>query len=198
MKLTRDFMLLIVAALHVKGSVGKPQHHLRRQTVAVSTNGRLQAYGQIMSGDSHADACIELPTAAYNQVEKNLVLGDCKSSSSSGWRFGHNGQIHSEWNDEYCIQTAAHEGAHLKLLPCDAKNDNPLQIFVYHNHGRAIRPKSNNKLCVTYEGNHADIGTDKLVLKECNKIEFQRHWIGPFPRSTDDNGQQETLEEGSV
>jgi len=191
MKLPQTLSLLVIAAIHISGSYGNPQNLRRR--VATAADGMLYTYGQIMSGDSRIEACIELPTTAYNQIEKNLILGDCKMSSG-GWRFGHHGQIHSEWNDDYCIQVAAHEGAHLKLLPCDT--DNTLQRFVYHNHGEAMHPKSNDALCVTYEGNHADVGTDLLVVKECDKIKSQRHWIGTFPRSEDENEEEEATEEG--
>lgn len=195
MKLSQSFTVLLLIAVHVTCGDGKPQHFRRRAAVA---DGLLQEYGKIMSGDSRGDACIELSSKEYNQVDKTLIIGDCKTTGSSGWRFGLNGKIHSEYNDEYCIQVASHEGARLKLLPCDPDNDNPLQNFVYHNHGKAIRPKKDDTLCVTYEGNHADIGTDKLILKKCDKIESQRHWIGNFPRSSDENQQQHALEEGSV
>lgn len=171
-------MPLAIIATFLGGSHGAPQN-LRRREQGLS----LISYGQIMSGDSHLKACIEIPPEAYNKVEKELILGDC-SSSDSGWRFDPNGRIHSQWNDDYCIEVHAHEGAHLRLVPCD--DDNLLQRFVYHVHGEAIRPRSFQELCMTWQGNHADVGTDPVLVKECDQVEHQRHWIGNFPRYDDE------------
>ena len=205
-------VLLATIVFRIGRSDGnKPQQQqqrlLRRRRTATATatadNGLLQTYGKIISGDSRIDACIEVPTTDYHQVHKQLILGDCQQTTgSSGWRFDSKGQIHSQYNDEYCIQAAAlHDGARLKLLPCDNPPDsiishntiNPLQQFIYHNHGEAIRPKSDDKLCVTFEGNHPDIGRDKIILRKCQDVEHQRHWIGAFPRATDNNNQNEKI-----
>lgn len=186
-----------------------PQNHrLRRRLEGTNDyhhyNGQLISYGQIISNDIHRNACIELQVPEEDTDEEfgtPLILGNC-DHDRPGWRFDHYGRIHSEWNDNYCIQvgqhyqkegerdfttTKAHQGSKLRLYPCDI--DNPNQQFKYHNQQQTIKPGSNQDLCVTWEGNHADVGTDFLVLKSCDEIKSQRHWIGDFPRSKDDESE---------
>jgi len=140
-----------------------------------------EAYGRIYSDETDVSACIQVQTT-NGKVKKGtkLILGDCSSDDKNDkWRLDSHGLIHSQYNDEgqYCMQ-AGHggpvkSGEFLRLYECHDKK--PLQHFVYHN-GGGIRPKSNPDLCVVWQGVHANIGKDFIILKECEEVPDRNDW----------------------
>jgi hypothetical protein len=151
-------------------------------------DGDHYAYGEIRSDDSPTSACIEVKKNVARRGQK-LILGDCSTAKGDGWRGDSDGLLHSELNDEYCIQAGhggkAKSGKFLRLYKCDASNK--LQQWVFIN-GGGIRLKHNQNLCIVWRGVHANIGQDPLILKSCDDVEDRNDWSNdPFPASHDDD-----------
>lgn len=170
-------------------------------------------YGRIQSQDildKGPSACIRVPNDSNQTIGTLLVLGNCRNRTD-GWRLDMQGMIHSELDEDLCIQAGhteeeedssvlptvsdstsnsnsnamkAHEGARLRLEECSIHQ--PLQRFAYNPHfgWTALHSASNRDLCVTWEGETPDIGTDTLVLAPCRTLQHSKHWIGGFAEQT--------------
>lgn len=163
------------------------------QTDAVYGQWKLQRqleadmYGRIVSDDyyepdhpsSALSACIEVRNGNPRDDQK-LILGDCESPGG-GWRFDSEGLVHTELDDDQCMQAGrdgpARDGEKIRMFRCDASND--LQKFVFIN-GGGIRPQVDQDLCVVWHGTHANVGRDLIILKECDKVDDRIDWSGDF------------------
>lgn len=98
-----------------------------------------------------------------------LILGDC--SKNYRWRLDSSNNFHTQLNDGMCMQAdpaegqAIGKGVPLRLYPCDAKKS--YQKFLIEL-GGGIYLKDYPDWCVGFQGNTANVGSDPLVLKDCD------------------------------
>jgi hypothetical protein len=101
------------------------------------------------------------------RAQRQLILGKC-GDVKNAWRYN-NGQFHSRLDDTMCMQAGRKPdpegGRKMRLFSCDENKE--LQEFFHYEMTGHIKLKSNEKLCVEFEGKNANIDTDHIVLKEC-------------------------------
>lgn len=149
------------------------------------------SYGMIYSDDYDAyfddpdaptNACIDVKDDDPRDDQK-LILGFCRS----GWRFDDNGLVHSELDDDQCMQAGRHgkvnDGEFVRMMKCDPSNE--LQKFYWIN-GGGIRPQTDTSLCIVWRGVHAHVGVDPIIFKDCIVAEERNDYSGDFPRENYD------------
>lgn len=154
--------------------------HLRR------LDSNEDAYGWIVSDDydeylddpnAPTSACIQVRNDSPRNNQK-LVLGDC-SGDKIGWRFDSDGLVHTELDDDWCIQAGKRgpvkDGELARLKKCNPNEK--LQKFVWIN-GGGIRPQSNDKLCLVWRGVKPNVGVDPIIFKNCVDADARIDWSG--------------------
>ena len=170
--------LLFVAPIVNAASEGWHVRHLQGGNGSIDED----RYGLIGSDDFPFDGppggtCISVKN---NSAEKGntLLLGEC----TYGWRFDDDGFVHSELDDNYCMQ-AGHNGVlrgseKMRLYPCD-KSKAEVQQFVFD--GIRILPKYNQDYCLVWRGVNPSPNVDPIVLRPCEKVAERDNWSGDFP-----------------
>jgi len=101
------------------------------------------------------------------RAERRLALGKC-GDVKNAWRYN-NGMYHNRLDDRMCMQAGKKsdpKGGHkVRLFPCDPDHD--LQQFFEYEMTGHIKLKSDEKLCIEFEGDTANIDDDDIVLKKC-------------------------------
>lgn len=117
--------------------------------------------------------CIELEDEKAEDDNK-LILGPC--NSNEGWRYDEDGLFHSSIDDSKCLQAARggtiRDGSKLRVFSCNKNEDG--QVFDFGSGGGTISLKSDPDLCVVFRGTTASIGTDPIIMKDCDVIEEER------------------------
>jgi hypothetical protein len=112
--------------------------------------------------------CIELLSGSTEDGSR-LVVGDCKDKTNGfGERAAGEGvvQLVSVKDGTMCMEPdSLREGAYVRLRKCC--DGNRLQLFEWPRHIQAIDDPS---LCVTYHGQHPDVG-DYIKMKKCSRLQ---------------------------
>ena len=151
-----------------------------------------ESYGQFYSDASclgvscnDGPICIELKNEDPSDDAK-LTIGNC--NGGPGWRIDSKGLIHSEADDNHCMQAGREgnpkDGNMIRMFRCDSNNE--LQKFVYEGF-QLIKPVSDESLCVVWQGNTPNLGDDDVVLKKCNKVTERAAWSGDLPVDSPDD-----------
>lgn len=110
--------------------------------------------------------CIVVKNAKV-RAERQLILGEC-GDIKNAWRFN-NGLFHSRLDDRMCMQAGKQPGPmggrKIRLFPCDTSKE--LQEFFHYDLTGHIKLKSNENLCIEFQGHNANINEDNIVLKKC-------------------------------
>jgi hypothetical protein len=68
------------------------------------------------------------------------------------------------------------------MFGCDSKNAR--QKFVYED-GQFIKPLTDKSLCVVWHSKTPNLGSDDVILKNCNHVADRSAWSGDFPIEND-------------
>jgi len=132
--------------------------------------------GNFSAGGIAACMTVTDGKAAENQ---DIIVDVCQEpSKTDGWRFDSSGLLHTQLDDDFCMQAGRNAlprgGNQVRLFPCDSEHAN--QKFVMKNGGGGIRPEANQDLCLVWLGVQADLGSDPIVLKNCTTVTAQLDW----------------------
>lgn len=114
-------------------------------------------------------------------TEGKVILEKCESGNTEQqWQYDAlTGLIRSGLDDGMkCIQAGHHkmppeDGGKVRIYGCDENND--LQQFHWPSAlGSPITLQKYPKYCVTFRGEHADLGIDPIIVKKCSWIEKAR------------------------
>jgi hypothetical protein len=108
--------------------------------------------------------CLELLDGCTEDGSR-VILGDC-CNKGDGFDYQACGdfvQLYSRKDSTMCLQAdELQDGAYLRLREC---GDNRFQLFEWED---SIVPADDPSLCVTYQGQHPDVG-DYIKLKKCSR-----------------------------
>jgi Ricin-type beta-trefoil lectin domain len=109
---------------------------------------------------------------------QRVIIGDC-TGAGSGWRVDDNHMIHSELNDDFCLQ-AGYGGRHgmvgrvIRIQHCD--DHNHLQRWRFTN-GHELNPQMNDDLCAVWRGTTPNVGSDPMILLKCSEVRHKNKWM---------------------
>ena len=135
-------------------------------------------FQKLMSDDysGRGNACMEVKGGIATNGQR-VMLGDC-TAAGGGWKVNDKDMIHSELNDDFCLQ-AGYGGHHdmvgrvLRIQRCDEHNH--LQRWDFKD-GKELKPELNDHLCVVWRGTTANVGTDPMILLDCDRVDGKENW----------------------
>lgn len=114
-----------------------------------------------------------------------VILVDCESVRSDLiWSIDTLGFLHSTIDEDYCL--TAFNGRRsrdikLRLYPCtdvESIESQLFDMFEFYDSGDSGQIRLFDDLCAVYQGINANIGTDSIVMKDCDSVDYDRsNWI---------------------
>jgi hypothetical protein len=158
-----------------EGSLGKQAESDLGGVLMKDNSNRDRHERQLITGDGF-EGCVELRGGKALDGSR-LVLGDC---SHHDWGFdwveldtvARTGKLVSRKNSTMCIQadTPLKEKNYVRLRMC--RQNRRSQLFDWD---AGVAPIDNKSLCLSYHGQHPDIG-DFIKLKKCSDAEGGWSW----------------------
>lgn len=128
---------------------------------------------QSLQYDGPGDACVEVKGDIATNGQR-AILGDC---SHSGWKVSDKGMIHSEIDDDFCLQAGYPGpnkmlGSAVRIQHCNENNHYQRWVFS----GATLRPSLDHSLCAVWRGTTADVGDDPILMLPCSHVEDKSDW----------------------